>query len=202
MSIELYVGFLFAATIIILVPGPNVSLILATSVTDGIRAGLMTVAGTTLAQIVQITMVVLGLSWLVESYGTAFEAIRWIGAAYLIYLGITAWRAASKPIPIGYTEQKNLRKGLLVGLANPKSLTFFAAFFPQFINPAHPTEPQFALLAVSYLILATFFDGCYAVAGSKGQCLLASGRPRLIFGRSAGVTLAGGGIWLVLGQKT
>ena len=202
MSIELYLGFLLAATIIILVPGPNVTLIIATSVTNGIRAGLMTVAGTTLAQIVQITMVVLGLSWLVESYGSAFEIIHWIGATYLVYLGVTTWRVASKPISNDTVEQKNLRKGLLIGLANPKSLTFFAAFFPQFINPALPTEPQFALLSVSYLILATFFDGCYAVAGGKGQRLLASGRSRLIFGRSAGITLTGGGIWLALGQKT
>ena len=201
MSVELYLGFLLAATIIILVPGPNVTLILATSVTHGIRAGLMTVAGTTLAQIVQITMVVLGLSWLVESYGAVFEAIRWVGAAYLIYLGITTWRAASKPIASGRSVPENLRKGLLVGLANPKSLTFFAAFFPQFIDPTLPTEPQFALLAISYLVLATFFDGCYAVAGGKGQRLLASGRPRLLLGRSAGIMLTGGGVWLALGHR-
>ncbi len=202
MSSELYIGFLLAATIIIIVPGPNVTLILATSALHGMRAGLMTVAGTTAAQIIQIALVILGLSWLVERYGAVFEIFRWLGAAYLIYLGINTWREASQPLPSAQLKPKSLRKGLLVGLANPKSLTFFAAFFPQFINPAVPAEPQFALLAVSYLLLATFFDGCYAVAGGSGQRLLASGRPRLILGRGAGISLTSGGIWLALGQKS
>ncbi len=196
MSLELYITFLLAATIIIIVPGPNVTLIIATSVLNGARAGLMTVAGTSLAQIVQITLVILGLSWLVERYGTIFELIRWAGALWLIWLGFKTWRDAAKPLPEASPRQNNLRKGLLIGLANPKSLTFFAAFFPQFIDPGQPAAPQFALLAASYLILATFFDSCYALAGGAGQKRLASGLPRLILGRSAGALLVGGGLWL------
>ncbi len=84
----------------------------------------------------------------------------------------------------------------MVGLANPKTLAFFAAFFPQFIDLSMPYEPQFAVLAVSFLLLAVIIDSAYAIAGGIGRRLLATDRSRLVLGRVSGVVLAGGGLWL------
>ncbi len=196
MAFDLYLGFLIVSAIIISVPGPNVTLILATAAGQGVRAGLLTVAGTTAAQMVQVAIVAAGLVWLLESYGAVFDMVRLIGAAYLVYLGFQAWRAAAKPLPQIAKAQDNVLKGFLMGLANPKSLTFFATFFPQFINPAGPQAAQFAQLCASYLVLVVLFDSAYAVAAGKGRRLLASGRGKLYLGRSAGLVLIGGGLWL------
>jgi len=196
MNVELYLAFLAVSFVIIIVPGPNVTLILATAATNGTRAGLMTVAGTTAAQILQVIAVALGLVWLVAMYGTVFDALRYVGAAYLVYLGVQACRNAGVPLPDAGAARKTLRKGFIVGLANPKSLAFFAAFFPQFIDTSLPYGFQFAVLSTSYILLAVILDSAYAVAGGMGQRLLATNRARLYLGRASGVVLAGGGLWL------
>lgn len=196
MTLEVYLGFLAVSAIVIVVPGPNVTLILATSALQGMRSGFMALLGTTIAQAIQVALVALGLVWLVQTYAGVFEIIRYIGAAYLIYLGIQAWRSASKPLPKAPSDGQTVRTGFLVGLANPKSLTFFAAFFPQFINPVLPAEPQFAMLAVGYVLLALIIDAGYVVAGGLGNRFLATNRARLWLGRGSGIVLAGGGLLL------
>ena len=196
MTLETYIGFLAISFVVIVVPGPNVTLILATSALQGMRSGFMALLGTTIAQAIQLTLVAFGLVWLVQTYATAFEVIRYIGAAYLVYLGIQAWRSASEPLPHAPSDGKTARKGFLVGLANPKSLTFFAAFFPQFIDPSLPTQPQFAMLAVGYALLALVLDAGYVVAGGYGNRLFATNGARLWLGRGSGVVLAGGGLLL------
>ena len=196
MNIELYLAFLAVSVVIIIVPGPNVTLILTTGATRGMRAGLAIVAGTTLAQILQVIAVALGLAWLVGAYGDLFDLLRYAGAAYLIYLGIQAWRKAGDPLPARKAVTANVKRGFLVGLANPKTLAFFAAFFPQFIDLSMPYGPQFTVLAVSYLLLAAILDSAYAFAGGMGRRLLATERSGLILGRASGVVLAGGGLWL------
>jgi len=196
VTLETYLGFLAISFVVIIVPAPNVTLILATSALQGMRSGFMALLRTTIAQAIQLTLVAFGLVWLVRSYSAAFELIRYIGAAYLVYLGIKAWRSASEPLPDAPSDQKTVRKGFLVGLANPKSLTFFAAFFPQFINPSMPAEPQFAMLAIGYAVLALVLDAGYVVAGGYGNRLLATNRSRLWLGRGSGIVLAGGGLLL------
>lgn len=196
MPLDTYLSFLIVSCLIIIVPGPNVTLTVATSTTQGIRAGLITVLGTTLAQLMQIIFVALGLVWLVATYGSIFEIMRYLGAVYLIYLGIQTWRSARDPLPQPSCHLHIARRGLLVGLANPKSLTFFAAFFPQFINPNLAPEPQFALLAASYVVLALVLDAGYAIAGGMGYRLFATEKARLWLGRSSGLVLIGGGAFL------
>jgi len=196
VNIELYLAFLAVSCVIIIVPGPNVTLILATAATRGARAGLMIVAGTTLAQILQVIAVALGLAWLVGAYGNLFDVLRYAGAAYLVYLGIQAWRKAGDPLPDRKAVTANVKKGFLVGLANPKTLAFFAAFFPQFIDVSLPYGGQLAVLSASYLLLAVFLDSTYAIAGGLGRTLLATNRCRRYLGRVSGMVLAVGGLWL------
>ncbi|SON56381.1 Homoserine/homoserine lactone efflux protein [Hartmannibacter diazotrophicus] len=196
MTLDLYLGFLLVSTLVILVPGPNVTLIIAVAASHGVRAGLMTVLGTTLAQTVQVLMVALGLTWLVAAYGAAFEVIRWAGAVYLVWLGLKTWRDASRPMPSDARFGGATRRGFLIGLANPKSLAFLAAFFPQFISPLQPAGDQFALLAVSYLTLAALFDSGYAVVAGASRQLFSTERARRLIGRISGAVLMSGGLWL------
>src|ERR1043165_755851 len=94
-DLSLYLGFIAAVTVLMLIPGPNVALIVANSVAYGPRYGLLTVAGTSSAMVLQLALTVLGMTELLGTLGTWFEWIRWIGVAYLIYLGVTQWRGAS-----------------------------------------------------------------------------------------------------------
>ena len=166
MNTELFLAFIAATALICTIPGPNITLIIATAATKGTRAGLMVVLGTTAAQVIQIAMVVVGLAWLISAYSFAFDVLRMVGAAYLVYLGVKAWLSAN------HTEDKvanskSLNRGFLVGLANPKSLALLAVFIPQFIDPTLPTDFQFITLAFTYLSIAVVFDTLYAVLAGQ-----------------------------------
>lgn len=193
MSLENYLGFLLVSLVIIIVPGPNVTLIVATAALKGIRAGLVALLGTTAAQCLQLVFVGAGMTWLVHQFSDAFNVLRYIGAAYLVWLGIKAWRTAHEPLPPPERAFQTFRKAFLVGLSNPKSLTFFAAFFPQFISLDSPAAPQVALLATSYMLLAFVCDGAYAIVGGMGNRFFVSARSRLVLGRASGSVLIAGG---------
>lgn len=196
MSFDTYLGYLLISFVVIAVPGPNVTLILATSAMRGWRSGMLVTSGVAFAMTIQVTLVSLGLVWLVQTFSHLFEFVRYAGAAYLIYLGVQTWRSAREPQPSRPQNLKMLRKGFWVGLANPKSLTFFAAFFPQFINPALPSVPQFALLAAGFIVLAFVVNTAYSFAGGLGHQFFVGGRARQWLGRSSGLLLMGGGALL------
>ena len=189
-------AFLAVAVMVVIVPGPNVMMILATAARDGARAGFMTVAGTTAAQAVQLALVAAGLAWLVQAYGAAFDALRIAGAAYLVYLGIRAWREAGRPAIKAKPGRSDMARGFFIGLANPKTITFFAALLPQFIDAARPAGPQFAGLAAIYLAVAVTIDGFYALAGASGRQLFTRNTGRLWLGRASGAILIAGGVWI------
>jgi len=195
MNTELFLAFIAATAAICTVPGPNITLIVTTAATNGVRAGLMTVLGTTVAQVLQIAMVVAGLAWVVSAYSFVFDLLRILGAFYLVYLGIKAWRSASSPL-MEAAESKSVKRGFLVGLANPKSLALLAVFIPQFIDSSLPINPQFVTLAFTYLFIAVMFDTIYALAAGYCGRTIYSGNARLYTSRLSGVILAGGGLWL------
>jgi len=136
---HLFLAFVLAVTVLMLIPGPNVALIVANSVSYGPRYGLLTVAGTSSAMVVQLALTVLGMTELLGTLGSWFEWIRWIGVAYLVYLGIAQWRAPPVNLAAVAPEPKSARamltRALLVSLTNPKTLFFYGAFFPQFVVP-------------------------------------------------------------------
>lgn len=202
INIELLLTFIAVSIVIVIVPGPNVTLIIATSAMRGVRAGLRTVAGTTLAQVIQVTMVALGLAWLVETYGAVFDVLRLVGALYLIHLGINMWRTAGNETIEIENKQQDIKKGFWIGLANPKSLSFMAAFFPQFIDATLPANPQFVILSVTYLLIALLFDSGYAVLAGMSGRRFATGRARFYLGRTSGAGLCAGGLWLASLRRT
>jgi homoserine/homoserine lactone efflux protein len=137
IDLQLYAAFVAAVTILMLIPGPNVALIVANSVAHGARYGLLTVLGTSSAMVLQLAVTALGMTELLATLGSWFEWLRWIGVAYLLYLGVSYWRAVPVDLTRTAPERKSPRamvvRALLVSLSNPKTLLFYGAFFPQFL---------------------------------------------------------------------
>src|SRR5271156_173149 len=159
MQLDLYLGFVLASTILILIPGPNVSLIVANSIAYGTRYGLLTVAGTSSAIVVQLALTSLGVlaGW--------FEWIRWVGVAYLLFLGIRQWRAAPVDLTRTPPQPRSFRsialRGFLISLTNPKTLLFYGAFFPQFLTSDTAIGPQVVLLSLTFFVIAAGLDGAW-----------------------------------------
>jgi threonine/homoserine/homoserine lactone efflux protein len=199
----LYLAYVGAVVLLTLMPGPNVALIVANSVAYGARYGLLTVVGTSAAIVLQLILTAIGLSELLDTLGHWFEWLRWIGVAYLLYLGISAWRAPATDLgaiwPQPLAARRMLARALVVSLSNPKTLLFYGAFFPQFIDPARPILPQVALLSVSFVVIAVLVDSCWALAAGKARHLLGMhGKWR---NRLSGGLLLGAGISLALVRR-
>ena len=204
IDMHLFAAFVLAVTVLMLIPGPNVALIVANSVTYGVRYGFLTVAGTSAAMVVQLALTALGMTELLGTLGSWFEWIRWIGVAYLIYLGVVQWRAPpldlTKIAPEPKSARKMFTRALLVSLTNPKTLFFYGAFFPQFVVTSRHVGAQVAVLTATFLLLAVLLDGCWALAAGRARGLLARhGRLR---NRISGGLLMGAGVGLALARKS
>jgi threonine/homoserine/homoserine lactone efflux protein len=202
MNWELLAAFFLITVVLVVTPGPIVTLVIATGTREGIGAGLTTVAGTTLGNAILLAAIASGLSWVVNNMAILFEVMRWVGAAYLVWLGIQAWRRAgdiaTTSVPRG---QVHFWRGFAVALSNPKTIAFFTAFLPQFVDPALPVERQLAVMCAVSVLLAVCTDSAWAVAAGLGRAwFLTTWRAKLL-GRLSGVTLIGGGLWLSLARR-
>ncbi|HYL00183.1 MAG TPA: LysE family translocator [Steroidobacteraceae bacterium] len=201
MNWHLLAGFLAMTIVLLLAPGPIVTLVISTAATRGIRAGLVTVAGTSTGNALLIAAIALGLSWVLAHAVYLFEALRWMGAAYLVWLGVQAWRRAGAPAPPVTGNHVHFRRGLLVALANPKTIAFFTAFLPQFVDPSLPAARQLTVMCVVTVALAAVSDSCWAIASGLGREWFMQPKRAQLLGRASGVTLIGGGIWLSLARR-
>jgi len=203
MSLSVYFAFLLACVVVAIVPGPTVTLIVANSLRHGRRAGMLNVAGTQLGLALTVRIVLLGLATLIAAMGAWFVWLRLAGAAYLIWLGcnllmasgeIEAGAAPRKP-PGGFFLQ-----GLGVALSNPKTLLFFGAFFPQFIDASRDYMLQVLIMGATAMAVAAISDSAYALLASRAGAALSRRRVRLMTRASGGV-LIGGGVWLALSRS-
>lgn len=200
---EYYGLFVLASALLILTPGPNVALIVANSVAYGARYGLLTVAGTTAAVLVHLVLVGVGLQEALGVIGAVFEWVRWAGVAYLLYLGISTWRAPPVDLASITAQPRSVRRmlvrALLVSITNPKTLLFYGAFFPQFISAARPLAPQVWVLCVTFMAVAVVIDSLWALAAARARVVLgARGRLR---NRVSGGVLMAAGIGLALAPR-
>ena len=199
MAFALYVSFVVTVIALMLIPGPNVALIVATSLERGPRAGFATVAGTSAAMVPQLALTGLGIGAVLAEAGEAFRVLRWLGVAYLLWLAYRAFRACDEPL--GETRQNRplrtlFMRGFLVSLSNPKTLIFFGAFFPQFIDVRQPIPTQVMLLSVTFLMLAALVDSGWALMAARaGRALRLSVRLR---NRLTGGIFLGAGLGLAL----
>jgi threonine/homoserine/homoserine lactone efflux protein len=198
MSVEVYAAYIVACLIVVLVPGPSVTLIVANSIRHGTRAGLLTVLGGQIGIAIVILVVAIGLTSLIASMGHWFDWLRLAGAAYLVWLGWKMIRSTSGQ-GIGSAPRRPrggfLVQGALVALSNPKTLIFFGAFFPQFIDPGRDHVLQMAIMGATALVVAAISDSAYALAVGRAGRALTARRVRLL-SRASGGVLIGGGIWL------
>ncbi|HKA79395.1 MAG TPA: LysE family translocator [Xanthobacteraceae bacterium] len=202
MNWELFAAFLLITSIMVITPGPIVTLVIATGASQGIRAALITVIGTTLGNAILVAAIAFGLSFVVKYAAVLFEILRWVGAAYLIWLGIQAWRrageSAAAATPRGHVH---VWRGFAVALSNPKTIAFFTAFLPQFIDPTLPVDRQLAVMCSVTVVGAALSDAGWAVAAGLGRAwFMTSWRAKLL-GRLSGVALIGGGVWLSLARR-
>jgi threonine/homoserine/homoserine lactone efflux protein len=198
---DLYIAFIGATFVLLMIPGPNVALIVANSVSYGSRYGLVTVAGTSSAMLVQLLLTIVGMTAFLGVMASWFELLRWIGVAYLIWLGVQAGRAPSSDLSTATGGPRPNRKvwlrGFLVSLTNPKTLLFYGAFLPQFIQAEGDITAQLILLSATFFVLAVLVDSCWALlAGRFRAALVVNGRWRnritggLLVGAAAGLALA------------
>src|SRR5438045_7168333 len=154
MSIELYLVFVLATALLIATPGPNVALIVGTSLTHGARTGLIAMAGVNTGVMIQLAVVAAGLAWIVEMFSRNFDLIRFVGAGYLLFLGIQTFWKARKPLPpTALSSERAFARGFAVAFANPKTLIFQAAFLPQFLSDGEGRQAQLWLLAGTFWII-------------------------------------------------
>jgi threonine/homoserine/homoserine lactone efflux protein len=202
MSLHLYLAFVAACIALALLPGPIVTLVVANGLRHGTRAALINIAGAQAGLAITIGIVAVGLTTLMATMGYWFDWVRFLGAAYLVWLGIKLVRApapaaiaadAPPPPPRGGF----FLQGLLVLLSNPKVLVFFGAFIPQFIDMQHAQLPQVVLLGATFMVVAGLTDGMYALLAGRARALMSARRTQLM-SRISGSLMIGGGVWLAL----
>jgi homoserine/homoserine lactone efflux protein len=201
MNPELFAAFLLVTVVLIVTPGPIVTLVIATGVTRGVPAALIVAAGTSAGNALLLGIIAFGLDWLLNWSVALFEAIRWAGAAYLIWLGVQAWRYAGVAAELPMLRHRvHFWRGFMVALSNPKSIAFFTAFLPQFVDPHLPVAPQLAVMCGVSVVLAALSDSGWAVAAGLGRGWFKSSQVKVLE-RLSGVALIGGGIWLSLSRR-
>ena len=201
MNGQLFAAFLLITILLLLTPGPIVTLVIATSASKGLRAGLVTVAGSSAGNAVLLAAIALGLGFILQNAVPLFELLRWLGAAYLIWLGIQAWRGAGRAATAAPEHRRQFWRGFLVALSNPKTIAFFTAFLPQFVDPALPAGRQLAVMCTVSVALGTLTDSGWAMLAGWGRTWLMQTSRGKLLGRLSGVALIGGGIWLSLARR-
>jgi threonine/homoserine/homoserine lactone efflux protein len=169
-----FISFLLISIPFILSPGPNVVVIISTSLSTGTRRGLQTVAGIWLAMIIQLFIAAVGTSWLLSVLAEGLMWIKWAGVAYLAYLGtIGIYRYITHNRSVKATATGSFQRGFWISLTNPKTILFFSAFLPQFVTDSSLYTQQIALLSVTFLFLALILDSSYALLAGRLRWMLA-----------------------------
>ncbi|MEM6162512.1 LysE family transporter [Erwinia sp. P6884] len=194
MTLQLWLAYTGIIAALIAIPGPSALISMTHGLRYGHRRAFATVLGGVLSAMTLMTASALGLGAILATSTTVFTVLKVVGAAYLIWLGISAWRAPAaaetaleaSPAEASPGVMKLFRKGYMVGISNPKDLLFFAALFPNFIDAAQPHAMQFAALAITWAILDCSLMFAYACAGRRLSSLFASPARLRILNRSTG----------------
>jgi len=207
MSIEIWITFICAATILLAIPGPTILLVLSQAIAHGRKSAVPLVAGVVLGDLTAMTLSLLGLGALLSASAALFTIMKWIGAGYLVYLGVKLWRSRSDDEEFSVTAPVRSRGSLfkssfIVTALNPKSIAFFVAFLPQFINPQEQPQPQFLILGVTFLLLAGINASLYAVFAGRVRDAMRNSAARRWFNRCGGAVLIGAGVLTAAMQRS
>lgn len=213
MTATLFATYVAACVLLAVTPGPNMALIIAATLSGGLSSGLATLAGTLTGLSVLVTIAAVGMTSVMLFMANWFDVIRWLGAVYLVVLGLRQlvlwWRArnaglpGTAPISVSrYVASHRSRylQGVVVAVSNPKVLLFLGAFFPQFVSPDAPPGPQLAILAVVFLVVLTAVDVSYTLAVSRARATIDLARLRVLDAAS-GLLLVLGGLVLATARR-
>lgn len=207
MSFEHWLAFAAASALLLAIPGPTVLLVVSYALGYGRRAAWATTSGVALGDFTSMSASMLGLGVVLAASAALFTALKWIGAAYLIYLGIKLWRA---PVGTAETPVEPIRRGAksiflhtyAVTTLNPKSIIFFIAFLPQFIVANAPLGPQIVIVESTFVILGALNAFGYAWLAAAARRTIRQPRVQRIVNRSGGSLLIGAGLLAVAWKRS
>jgi len=198
MSFEVWLAFSAASIVLLVIPGPTVLLVVSYALGQGWKAAFPMAVGVALGDFTAMTLSMLGVGALLAASATVFTAVKWAGAAYLVWLGIKLFRAGGalhanarhdKVHPV-----RMLVHAWLVTALNPKSITFFVAFLPQFLSPHRDFLTQMLVFESTFLVLAFLNAFSYALLATRARGFFSSERALRIFNRAGGTLLIGAGV--------
>lgn len=199
MTLHAWWLFVMMSFVVSGTPGPNMLLVMSSGARYGMRQSLPVMAGCMAALIAMMGVSAAGLGALLQAFPTVFDFLRWMGAAYLIYLGVKSWRAPvaarledMPPMPAA-SAGALFRRGFLVAASNPKAILFAAAFLPQFITPTAARLPQFAILVVTFAVIEGGWYLAYAAGGTRIALYLRQASTLRLFNRLTGGAFIGFG---------
>jgi threonine/homoserine/homoserine lactone efflux protein len=198
MALDHWLAFVAASAVLLAIPGPTVLLVISYALGHGRRSASSTVAGVALGDFTAMTASMLGLGALLATSAALFTVRKWVGAAYLVYLGIKLWcapvaeAAVDAAAPIARPGRIFLHAYAVTAL-NPKSIVFFIAFLPQFLDGARALLPQLVIFEASFLALATLNALTYALLASAARRTIREPRVQRAVNRTGGTLLIGAG---------
>ena len=198
MTFETWAAFAAATAVLLVIPGPTILLVVSYALGQGWRTALPTAAGVALGDFTAMTLSMLGVGALLATSATVFTALKWVGAAYLVYLGIKLFRAGgtldAAPREDAVSSLKMLGHAWLVTALNPKSITFFVAFLPQFLDPKADFWTQMLIFEATFVTLAAANAFGYALVASRARSVVKSPRALSAINKTGGALLIGAGI--------
>ena len=201
-----FLTFLVAATVLAVTPGPGIAYVVARTVAGGRPEGLASCVGTAAGGLVHVLAAAFGLSVLLAKSATAFSLVKYLGAAYLVYMGVRMLMRDAGAVAVKAVAARGARRALIEGVAvevlNVKTALFFLAFLPQFVSPAEPVAPQLVLLGTVCVSLNTLVDVIAVFAADRvlGTERVRAARARLLT-RISGGTMIGLGAFLALARR-
>ncbi len=198
MAIETWAAFCAASAILLIIPGPTILLVVSYALGQGLRTALPMAAGVALGDFTAMTLSMLGIGALLSASAIVFTALKLVGAAYLIYLGVKLFRAGgtlrAEPRTDATSAMKMMTHAWLVTALNPKSITFFVAFLPQFLDQHGNFWTQMLIFEATFLTLAFANALGYALVAARARQLVGNQKAIRFFNRTGGTLLVGAGI--------
>ncbi len=203
MQLELWLSFVVASALIIAVPGPIVLLVIARTVERGPASAVPVLLGSLPGAVVGMSLSFAGLGAVLAASAELFTLVKWLGAAYLVYLGVSQWRRSRRAAAAARRGSRAgpasggrgaVWQGFLVSTLNPKAIIFYVAFIPQFMDPHAPALPQMLILGATFVTLLPPVLGCYVAAAALLRRGIRSERAMGVLNRVGAATMVGAGV--------
>ncbi|AEV37679.1 LysE type translocator [Pseudovibrio sp. FO-BEG1] len=205
MAIEVWLTYVIACIILLIIPGPTVLMVSSYGISQGLRAVVASALGVSLGSILLISVALAGLGAVISTSALLYDLLQYAGATYLIYLGVSMWRRKSVvkgQLGVTATSRFHIfRDTFLVSAFNPKDMLFFVAFLPQFVDDTVPVIPQFVLLAVTFVVLGGINTMFWTSMAGSCRAMLTGGKSARRLNRIGGTGLLSAGLFIALSGK-